>query len=221
MPERLHALAGTARLGLDTKKKTLSACEQDPVERAAWRWQANLFFHPPDLVFVDESGANRALCARHGYAPKGQRSHGQAPRNRGGNTSILAAMGPAGLLATMTVEGSTNKEVFLTYLENVLCPALRPGQTIIMDNLAVHKNEAVREKIEAAGCRLVFLPAYGPDFNPIEHAFSKLKNFLRKAKARTQETLQSAIAAGLATVTAQDARGWFKHCEFPLPAQSF
>ena len=214
-------MAGDARPGLDPKKKTLTACEQDPVERAAWRWQATLLLHAPELVFVDESGANRALCPRYGYAPKGQRCHGQAPRNRGRNTSILAAMSPTGLVATMTVEGSTNKEVFLTYLENVLCPALRPGQTVIMDNLSVHKNEAVREKIEAAGCRLWFLPAYSPDFNPIEHAFAKLKQCLRKAKARTQETLETAIAAALATITSHDAQGWFKHCEFPLPAQSF
>lgn len=152
----------------------------------AWRWQATWLLDAASLVFVDESGANRALHPRYGYAPKGQRSHGQAPRNRGANTSILAALSPAGLLAPMTVEGSTNKEVFLTYLDHFLCPALRPGQVVIMDNLAVHKNETVREKIQARGCRLMFLPAYSPDFNPIEHAFSKLKSFLRKARARTQ-----------------------------------
>ena len=218
MPERCHALARAACAGLDTKKKTLSASEQDPVERAAWRWQATLLFDAASLVFVDESGANKALCPRYGYAPKGERCHGQAPRNRGRNTSLLAAMGPQGLLATRTVAGSTNKAVFLAYLEEVLCPALRPGQTVVLDNLCVHKNEAVRAKIEAAGCRLWFLPAYSPDFNPIEHAFAKLKQGLRKAKARTQEALEAAIAAALATITAQDARGWFKHCEFPLPA---
>ena len=177
--------------------------------------------HAADLVFVDESGANRALCPRYGYAPKGERSQGQAPRNRGRNPSILAAMGPTGLLGTMTVESSTNTDVFLTYLDQVLCPALRPGQTVILDNLAVHKNEAVRQKIATAGCRLWFLPAYSPDFNPIEHAFAKLKQFLRKVKARTQEALETAVAAGLAAITAQDAGGWFKHCEFPLDTQRF
>ncbi len=130
-------------------------------------------------------------------------------------------MGPHGLLATMTVEGATNKEVFGTYLDHFLCPVLRAGQTVVMDNLAVHKSEEVRAKIEACGCRLWFMPAYSPDFNPIEHAFAKLKQFLRKAKARSPDALQSAIGAGLATITSQDARGWFKHCEFPLPAQSF
>lgn len=214
-------MAGDTRLGLDAKKKTLSASEQDPVERAAWRWQATALLHAPDLVFVDESGANRALCPRYGYAPRGQRCLGEAPRNRGANTSILAAMSPAGLIATMTVEGATNKEVFSTYLDHFLCPALRTGQTVILDNLAVHKSEEVRAKIEARGCRLWFLPAYSPDFNPIEHAFAKLKNFLRKAQARSQDTLQAAIGAGLDTISDQDARGWFKHCGFPLSTQPF
>lgn len=178
---------------------------------------------PPEAqrVFVDESGSNKALVPRYGYAPKGERSHGVVPRNRGRNTSILAAMGVEGLVGTMTVEGATNTEVFLTYLDQVLCPALRPGQVVILDNLSVHKNEAVRERIEACGCRLIFLPAYSPDFDPIEHAFAKLKTFLRKARARTQETLEAAIAAGLATVTAKDARGWFKHCGWPVHSQSF
>ena len=171
---------------------------------------------PSDLVFVDESGANRALCPLYGWAPRGQRACGQAPRNRGPNTSLLAAMNLDGLVATMTAEGSTNKEVFLTYLDAVLCPALRPGQVVILDNLSVHKNETVRQKIEACGCRLVFLPAYSPDFNPIECAFSKLKNFLRKAKARTQEALEAAIAAALATINAANARAWFAHCGFPI-----
>ena len=176
---------------------------------------------PLDWLFVDESGSNKALCPRYGYAPKGERSHGTAPRNRGRNTSILAAMGAGGLVGTMTVEGATNPEVFLTCLDQVLCPALRAGQVVIMDNLSVHKNDAVRERIEACGCQLVFLPAYSPDFHPIEHAFAKLKAFLRKAKARTQETLEAAIAAGLATITAQDARGWFKHCGWHTASQPF
>lgn len=215
-------MAGDPRAGLHAKKKTLSAAEQDPIERAAWRWsQTWLGLRPEDLIFVDESGANKALCPRYGYAPRGERSHGQAPRNRGRNTSILAAMSHQGLVGTMLVEGSTNKEVFWTYLERVLCPALRPGQTVVMDNLAVHKNEAVRQKIEDCGARLLFLPAYSPDFNPIEHAFAKLKAFLRQAQARTQEALEAAITAGLATITAQDACAWFKHCQFSLPAQPF
>ena len=186
----------------------------------AWRWQQVwLGLRAEDLIFLDESGSNQAMAPRYGYALKGQRSAGQVPRNRGRNTSILAAMSSQGFVGTMTVEGATNKEVLWTYLEEVLCPALRPGQIVVLDNLAAHKSEVVKEKIEACGCRLLFLPAYSPDFNPIEHAFAKLKAFLRKAKARTQEALESAVASGLTTITAQDARGWFKHCQFPLSFQ--
>ena len=111
------------------------------------------------------------MAPRYGYALKGERSQGQVPCNRGRNTFILATLGPQGLVGTMTVEGATNTAVLLTHLDRVLCPALRPGQIVVLDNLAAHKNEAVREKIEAGGCRLLFLPAYSPDFNPIEHAF--------------------------------------------------
>jgi transposase len=100
------------------------------------------------------------------------------------------------------VEGATNTEVFVAYLDQVLCPALRPGQVVLLDNLSVHKSAAVRERIEACGCRLLFLPRYSPDFNPIEGAFSKLKAFLRRAAARTRESLEAAIAAGLATLSA-------------------
>ena len=169
---------------------------------------------------MDESGSNTALAQRYGWAPRGERACGQAPCNRGANTTILAAMNKRGLLATMTVEGAANTEVFLTYLDRVLCPALRRGQTVLLDNLRVHKSAAVREKIEARGCRLVFLPRYSPDFNPIEGAFSKLKTFLRRQAARTPRTLRRAITKGLATITARNADGWFSHCGYPTRVQS-
>jgi transposase len=174
---------------------------------------------PKTLVFVDESGCHLALTPLYAWAPRGQRALAQAPRNRGKNTTLLAALTSEGILASLTIEGATNSEVFLTYLDRVLCPALRPGQTVVMDNLNVHKTAAVRERIEACGCRLWFLPAYSPDFNPIEQAFSKLKTYLRRVRARTRQRLQNAIAAGLERITAQDARGWFKHCGFAVKAQ--
>ena len=174
---------------------------------------------PADLVFVDESGSNLALSLRYGWAPRGQRAFGQAPTNRGPNTTVLSAMTQEGLLVSMTVEGAANTEAFLTYLDGLLCPALRPGQTVLMDNLRVHKAQAVRERIEACGCRLVFLPRYSPDFNPIEGAFSKLKTFLRRVGARTREALEAAIEAGLPTISAQDAQGWFRHCGYAPKAQ--
>jgi transposase len=193
------------------------AAERDEAERASWR-QAHSALKPAELVFVDESGSNLAMALRYGWALRGQRSWGKAPTNRGKNTTLFAAMSPEGLLASMTVEGAANTEAFLTYLDAVLCPALRPGRTVLMDNLQVHKAEVVRQRIEACGCRLVFLPRYSPDFNPIEGAFSKLKTFLRRVQARTREALEAAIGAGLQTITAQDARGWFEHCGYPLTA---
>jgi transposase len=199
-------------------KKKLTASERDEAERAGWR-QAHADLKPTDLVFVDESGSNFALTLRYGWALRGQRAWGKAPIKRGQNTTLLAAMTHEGLLASMTVEGAANTEAFLTYLDQVLCPALRPGQVVVMDNLQVHKAEAVRQRIEACGCRRLFLPRYSPDFNPIEGAFSKLKTFLLRVQARTREGLEAAIGAGLQTITAQDARGWFAHCGYPLAAQ--
>jgi transposase len=170
------------------------------------------------LVFVDESGSNLAMALRYGWALDGERALGKAPTNRGKNTTLFAAMSHEGLLASMMVEGAANTEAFLTYLDAVLCPALRPGKVVVMDNLRVHKAQAVRQRIEACNCRLVFLPRYSPDFNPIEGAFSKLKTFLRRVQARTREALEVAIGAGLQTITAQDARGWFKHYGYSLTA---
>jgi transposase len=206
-------------LGGVTKKISVSASERDEDERAAWRAQAQAEFAPETLVFVDESGCNLALTPLYGWAPRGERAVAQAPRNRGPNTTVLAALNAEGVLAALRIEGATNTAVFLTYLDRVLCPVLRPGQVVVMDNLNVHKAAAVRQRIEACGCRLVFLPAYSPDFNPIEHAFSKLKTYLRRVKARTRERLGRAIDAGLQRITAQDARGWFKHCGFSVASQ--
>lgn len=176
--------------------------------------------NPARLVFVDESGSHTAMALRYGWVPRGERASGHAPCNRGANTTILAAMTRRGLLANMTVEGAANTEVFSTYLDRVLCPSLRRGQTVLLDNLRVHKNAAVRAKIEARSCRLVFLPHYSPDFNPIEGVFSKLKAFLRRQAARTPRTLRHAIAKGLATITARNADGWFSHCGYSARVQS-
>ena len=179
-----------------------------------WR-KEHASLDPAQIVSVDGSGSNPAMCLRYGRAPRGQRAEDHVPRNRGANTTILAALTPAGLLAPMVVEGGTTIEVFLTFLEHCLCPALRPGQVVLLDNLRVHKNALVTERIEATGAKVLFLPRYSPDFQPVEGAFSQLKAFLRRAAARTQDTLEAAIAAGLATITAQDACGWFTHCGYP------
>jgi hypothetical protein len=122
-------------LGGRTKKISLQASERDEAERVAWRARADKEFKAESLVFVDESGCNLALTPRYGWAPRGERAVAQAPRNRGPNTTVLAALTTEGLQASMIVEGAANTEVFLTYLDEVLCPSLHAGQTVVMDNL--------------------------------------------------------------------------------------
>jgi transposase len=122
--------------------------------------------------------------------------------------------------ASLVVEGSTNGTVFETYLEDVLCPTLKRGQVVVMDNLSSHKGERVRDLIEGEGCQLIYLPPYSPDYNPIEQAFSKLKSYLRAACARTQQTLMKVIGQALRTITTSDAEGYFEHCGYRAVVQS-
>lgn len=134
---------------------------------------------PKRLVFVDEMGANTSLSPLYAYSPVGQRARCSVPRNRGKNTTLLSSMSIRGMGPSLAVDGPTNREVFEAYVEKVLVPTLRVGQVVVMDNLSAHKGERVRELIEARGCELLYLPAYSPDFNPIEEAFSKVKGLLR------------------------------------------
>jgi transposase len=163
------------------------------------------------LVFVDEMGVHTSLAPLDGYSPKGERVHLQVPRNRGRNTTLLASMTLDGMGETMAVESSTNQEVFEAYVEHVLAPTLEAGQVVVMDNLSAHKPARVREVIEERGCELVYLPAYSPDFNPIEEAFSKIKDMLRQAGARTKDALVEVLGEALSAIRAQDARGYFEH----------
>ena len=118
----------------------------------------------------------------------------------------------------MLLDGSADAAAFEVYIEQILAPSLRPGQIVILDNLSIHLGPRVKEVIERRSCQLLFLPAYSPDFSPIEEAFSKLKTILRRAGARTREALQEAIIEALPRITAQDALGWFLHCGYPAPS---
>lgn len=125
--------------------------------------------------------------------------------------TILGAMSLHGMIATMTIEEATDTEIFLAYVEQVLCPALQSGDVVVMDNLSSHKVNGVRELIQQAGAEVLYLPPYSPDLNPIEKAWAKLKQLLRSAKARTQEALDHALAEALRLITADNARAWFRH----------
>ena len=199
---------------MDTKKKSLAASERHEQDRAHWRKQVSPL-PAEQLVFVDESGSNIALTPLYGRAPKGQRATESVPRNRGKNMTLIASLSLEGIGASMIIEGAANGVAFEAYVEHILVPSLVKGQIVVMDNLRVHKSARVRQLIEERGCQLLFLPAYSPDFSPIEEAFSKVKTLLRRQGARTREALQEAIAQALLTVTAQDARGWFTHCGYP------
>ena len=177
---------------LDAQKKTLGAAERREEERTRWREQMKQV-DARRLVIVDESGSNIALTSLYARAPKGQRAHGSIPRNRGKNTTLLASLSLSGVGASMIMEGAVNTQVFEAYVEQILAPGLSAGQIVVMDNLSVHKNARVRQLIEVQGCELLFLPAYSPDYSPIEETFSKVKAFLRRVGARTHEALQEAI----------------------------
>ena len=172
------------------------------------------------LVFVDEMGTNTSLSPVYAWAKKGQRAHWRVPRNRGANTTVLSSMSVEGMGPSLTVEGSTTSVVFEAYVEQLLAPTLHEGQVAVMDNLSAHKGERVRELIEARGCQLIYLPSYSPDLNPIEEAFSKTKDLVRKAEARTKEALIEAIGIALSALNSEDARSYFEHCGYRMQVQS-
>lgn len=126
--------------------------------------------------------------------------------------TILGAMSLDGMVATMTIEEATDADIFLAFVEQVLCPALKQGDLVVMDNLSSHKVPAVRAWIERAGAQLLFLPPYSPDLNPIEKAWAKLKQLLRSAQARTKEMLEQAIADAIKLITPENANAWFRLC---------
>lgn len=159
------------------------------------------------------------MTRRYARAPRGQRARGSVPRNQGTGTTLVAALTTQGMDAPMTLDGSLDTAACIVYVREVLCPILRPGQTVLMDNLNLHQADEVRRLIEDAGCQVRFFPSYSPDLSPIELAFSKIKEYLRQVGARTREALDAAIAAALDAITRADALGYFKHCGIGSHAQ--
>jgi transposase len=154
------------------------------------------------------------MTRQYARAPKGERAPGRKPFRHGPNITMLAALFSTGLKAMMTIEGGTTAEVFLAYITHVLVPKLKPGNIVVMDNLGAHKVKGVRQAIEAVGASVLYLPPYSFDFNPIELAWSKLKELLRTAEARTREDLDHEIAAAMNLITRKDTLAWFRHCGY-------
>ena len=188
-----------ARHGI-TRKKGAYAAEQDREDvraaREAW-FEGQLDLDPDRLVFIDETAANTAMARRYGRAPRGERCRMSVPQGHWKTTTVTAGPRTSGITAPWLLDGAMNGQAFRTYVADVLVPALQPGDTVVMDNLPAHKVSGVRERIEAVGARLLYLPAYSPDFNPIEMAFAKLKALLRIAAARTIPDLWDAIRRSL------------------------
>ncbi len=208
--------AGAA--GLPAQKKTLIARERDEAERAAFR-DGIAALDPADLVFLDETSAPTTLTPPRARAPRGERAVGRVPRGRREHVTLIAALTPAGIAAPVLLPGALDGAAFAAWVEQELVPALRPGQTVLLDNLSVHKDARARRLVEAAGCALRFLPRYSPDLNPIELAFAKLKGALRRAEARSFAALVAAARPAIEAVTPTDARSFFAHCGYPLPGQ--
>jgi transposase len=198
-------------------KKTLRASEQERPDvkerREAWIAEQGRL-DVQRLVFVDESGAKTNMTRLRGRAREGARVMDSVPHGHWYTTTMISSIRLDGTSACMAVDGATDKDVFREYVRRVLVPTLRPGDIVVLDNLSAHKDSEALELIESAQAALRFLPPYSPDLNPIEKMWSKVKAFLRSAKARTQEELCEAIGAGLRTVTLQDAKGWFQSCGY-------
>jgi transposase len=200
------------------QKKSKVAQERDEGLRGLWRWLVTRF-DVRRLVFVDESGMHNSMDRLRSRAPKGERAYAKVPRNRGKNTALIASMSLYGMGEAMCIRGATDAKAFEVYVEHFLAPTLSKEQVVVLDGLGAHRPQRIRELIEERGAELVFVPSYSPDLNPIEEAFSKIKNILRKLAARTHEALLEAIGEALSKVTPGDAAGWVAHCGYEVEVQ--
>ena len=165
---------------------------------------------------MDEMGCVTGMSRSYGYAPRGERAVAYEPAEKGKRLSVVGALSVEGFLGGLEVLGSVNGDVFEAFLEQVGVPHLRPGKVVVLDNVRFHHRESIQEIIEGTGAMVKFLPAYSPEFNPIEECWSKVKAWLRKRAARTVETLQQAITEAIQQITPRDAEGWFRHAGYPF-----
>ena len=176
--------------------------------RRDW-FEGQLDLDPERLVFIDETGLSTKMARLYGRAPKGERLRAGIPQGHWKTTTFTGALRLSGMTAPMVLDGAMNGPAFLAYVEQVLVPTLSAGDTVVMDNLPPHKIEGVRRAIERAGARLLFLPPYSPDFNPIENAFAKLKALLRKAAERSREGLWQTVGRLVDTFTPDECANYF------------
>ena len=201
-----------ARHKITRKKKTGHASEQEredvEASREAW-FEGQLDLDPKKLVFIDETSISTSMARRFGWAPRGERCRASIPFGHWKTTTFVAGLRVDRIDAPMTIEGALDGEAFLAYVEQVLAPTLSKGETVVMDNVPLHKVAGVSEAITAKGASVLYLPAYSPDFDPIEKFFSKFKSILQRIAARTADALEAAVAEALQTVTPDECRNYF------------
>jgi transposase len=168
------------------------------------------------LVFLDEFGATTTMQRTHGRAPPGERVVSKVPRGHWKVIRTIAAMSLRGIEASASFDGATDTELFVTFVREALVPALQPGQVVVMDNLSPHKSPEVQRLIEQAGARVLRLPPYSPDFNPIEQAISKIKSVLKKLACRSVDGLFNGITEALGSISPSDARHYIAHAGYSL-----
>lgn len=191
------------------------ASERDPKARKSFRRQVA----PEDVkkfIFIDEMGSNLGFTRLYGRAAPGQRVVEDVPSKKGENVSTIGAIGLDGVRAALSLPGAIDGETMAFFVTEMLAPKLKPGEVVFMDNCSIHKVEEVTEAIEAVGARVIFLPTYSPDLNPIENCWSKVKSILRSLKPRSAEELFKALEKAFAAITTQDILGWFKHCGYAV-----
>jgi transposase len=181
--------------------------------RDAWR-TVTADMPPERFVFLDESGVATDLIRRYGRSRRGDRVHDHTPHHHWETSTFVAALRVDGLTAPGLLDGAMDGDAFLAYLDQVLVPTLRPGDIVVMDNLSAHHVDGVRQRIEASGAQLWYLPPYSPDLNPIELWFAKLKLLLRTARRRTVEELWATVAECLRLFSATECRNYFRHCGY-------
>jgi len=208
-------LATASKTKSAAQKKSLHAAERDTEANQKRREEfiAKIGTITSErLIFLDESGVTTSMTRLYARAPGGTRISEGTPDSRWKILTILGALSTRGMIATMTIEEATDGDIFLAYLDHCLCPQLRAGDVVVMDNLSSHKVDGVEQRIKKCGAQVLYLPPYSPDLNPIEKAWAKLKALLRKAKARGKEALDQAITELLPLITPENAAAWFKHC---------
>lgn len=191
------------------------AQERDDKERQKFRKLTGAL-ESGHFVFVDEMGSHLGLTRLYGRAAPGERVRDEVPGKRGSNVSTIGAIGLEGIRTGLSVPGAIDGETMLFFVEELLVPTLHRGDLVVMDNCAIHHLDEIEDALAAAGAGLLFLPAYSPDLNPIEHCWAKVKAALRSLKPRTLPDLLDALVAAFATITLPDLQGWFRHCGYEI-----